>query len=121
MRRAKKVAVPEEEEEEMDFDEEMDEMDDEMAGMTLEDLLSSEEIQALTELITAVLANDLEQCKTLLARTFFSPYLEVPERLRKSRQRPKRCGSLFGLCRSWRVALSGVSSSQRWWRVRGMS
>lgn len=52
----------------MDFDEEMDEMDDEMAGMTLEDLLSPEEIKTLTELITAVLANDLEQCKTLLAQ-----------------------------------------------------
>jgi ankyrin repeat protein len=69
MRRAKKVAVPEEEEEEeLDFDEDMDDMEDEMAGMTLEDLLSPEEIQALTELITAVVSNDLEQCKKLLAQ-----------------------------------------------------
>jgi hypothetical protein len=72
MRRAKKVAVPEEEEEEeMDFDmDDMDELEGAMDGMTLEDLLSPEEIAVLEQLVIAVVANDVEEAKKIIASTY---------------------------------------------------
>lgn len=70
MRRAKKVAVPEEEEEEeFEFDEDMDGMEDDMHGMTLEEILSPEEIEMLVKLIDAVIRDDTEECKKILAGT----------------------------------------------------
>jgi len=93
MRRAKKVAVPEEEEEEeMDFDE-MDMDEHGVNGMTLEDLLSPEEIESLHHLVAAVVAGDLEEVKKIIAGTCYSSHKDRSERVWLRREPPNFCES----------------------------
>lgn len=58
----------EEEEEEMEFD--MDELEGDLGGMSLEDLLSPEEIEVLNNLVEAAANADLEAVKTVLNGAF---------------------------------------------------
>ena len=86
MRRgAKPVALhDEEEEEEMEFDDDMEGLEDDMDGMTLEDLLSPEEIETLMTLVRSVLQGDLDEVKKILESTYFSNPRAASERLGKA-------------------------------------
>lgn len=85
MRRgAQPVALHDEEEEEMEFDEDMEGLEDEMDGMTLEDLLSPEEIEMLIKLVRSVLQGDLDEVKKIIECTYFSKPRAASERLGKA-------------------------------------
>lgn len=82
MRRTPKVQLhEEEEEEEMDFDDDMEGLEGDMDGMTLEDLLTPEEIETLICLVRHVLKGDLDEVKKTIECTCYSCPRETSERL----------------------------------------
>ena len=68
----------------MEFDEDMEGLEDDMDGMTLADLLSPEEIQQLVTLVQAVVTGSLEAVKKVVEGTFNSLAHEASEHLGKA-------------------------------------